>query len=445
MTAKPDSTHDAARRSWVASANTGATDFPIQNLPYGLFSESTGGERSIGVAIGDQVLNLRGVAEAGLLPEGCAAAARATLLDPLLALPGTELAALRERLVALLDAGAEERERLSPLLRAQNGVTMHRPTSVGNYSDFYAGIHHARAAGALLTPENPLPANYKWVPIGYHGRASSVQVSGAPVRRPLGQLPPAEVGGAPGYGPSGRLDLELEMGVVLGRGNARGEPVPVGQAAEHIAGFCLLNDWSSRDVQRWEMFPLGPFLSKSFATTVSPWVVTPEALAPFRVAAMARPEGDPAPLPYLLDAADQAAGGLDVRLSVLIRTARMRAAGEEPVVIITSNARHLYWTPAQMVTHHASNGCDLQPGDLLGTGTISGPTEAELSSLLELTVGGTRPATLPNGEVRRFLEDGDEIILRGRCERPGFAAIGFGECRGTILPAPGTAGEGARA
>jgi fumarylacetoacetase len=313
--------------------------------------------------------------------------------------------------------------------------TFHLPTRVANYTDFYAGIYHARSAGALLTPENPLPQNYKWVPIAYHGRASSVQIGWGPVRRPLGQRPPAAARESPSFGPCERLDFELEMGFYLGRGNRLGKPVPIAEASQEIVGFSLLNDWSARDIQRWEMFPLGPFLSKSFATSVSPWVVTVDALAPFRVPVLQRPEGDPLPLPCLFGKADQADGGLDIHLQVYLSTAQMRGANEPAAEILTSNAKYLYWTPAQMVAHHSVNGCNLQPGDLIGTGTISGPTRAELSSMLELTTAGERPVVLPNREQRSFLKDDDEVTFRGRCSRQGFVPIGFGSCVGRIAAA----------
>jgi fumarylacetoacetase len=306
---------------------------------------------------------------------------------------------------------------------------------VANYTDFYAGIYHARAAGALLTPENPLPQNYKWVPIAYHGRASSVQVGRGAVRRPFGQRPPSAAGQDPSFGPCERLDFELEMGFYLGGGNRLGKPIPIAEASQEIIGFSLLNDWSARDIQRWEMFPLGPFLSKSFATSVSPWVVTADALAPFRVPVLPRPEGDPRPLPYLFDETDQAEGGIDVRLQVQLSTAQMRGAREPAVEILTSNAKYLYWTPAQMVAHHTINGCNLRPGDLIGTGTISGPTRAELSSMLELTTAGQQPVVLPYREQRGFLLDDDEVTFRGRCRRQGFVDIGFGACVGRIAAA----------
>jgi fumarylacetoacetase len=430
-------THDPARKSWIESANNPTGDFPIQNLPLGVFSHSASDEPRPGIAIGDQILDLAAAYELGLLPESVPqGAVCSSSLNALFSLGQQSLRDLRRRAGELLDAGPTgetARAHAARLMRDMPSCRLHRPTALANYTDFYAGIHHAVAAGAQLTPEDPLPANYKWVPIGYHGRASSVQVSGATFQRPMGQHPPTCGDGVPKFGPCERLDLELEMGFYVAGGNQQGEPVPVGSAGEQIAGFSLLNDWSARDIQRWEMFPLGPFLSKSFATTVSPWVVTIDALLPFRMPTLARPDSDPKPLSYLLDVEDQASGGLDVALRVLLSTARMRAEGEQPVEIITSNAKHLYWTPAQMIAHHTVNGCNLLPGDLIGTGTISGPTDAELGSMLELTVGGKKPIALPNGERRSFLLDGDEITLLGRCERAGFVPIGFGACTGTVV------------
>jgi fumarylacetoacetase len=434
-----DKTHDPARRSFVESANDSETDFPIQNLPLGVFSTDDDPIPRIGVAIGDQILDLKRAAGSDLLPALIPRGALAQ--DTLNALCRQGRAVLRELRMAIADAldqkasGNAVRAQASHLLVEMSACTMHRPTRVGNYTDFYAGIHHARAAGALLTPENPLPQNYKWVPIAYHGRASSVRVGQGIVGRPLGQHPPTRAGSAPHFGPSEKLDFELEMGFYIAGGNPSGHPVPIGEAGEQIVGFSLLNDWSARDIQRWEMFPLGPFLSKSFATSVSPWVVTSGALAPFRVAAMTRPEGDPRPLDYLLNEVDQARGGIDIALEVYLSTEKMRHAGESPIRLMTSNARHLYWTPAQMVAHHTINGCNLEPGDLIGTGTISGPRPEELSSMLEFTEAGARPVTLPNGEPRGFLLDGDEITFKGRCRRAGFASIGFGSCTGRIVEA----------
>jgi len=433
-----DETHDLNRSSFIDSANDPAGDFPIQNLPFGIFSRASG-DAGPGVAIGDQILDLQAAHRSGLLPRDIPREALAHgSLNSLFALGRGPLRNLRRALSALLsdsDAGKPARQNATDLLAPMSDCHLHRPTEVANYTDFYAGIYHARAAGALLTPENPLPANYKWVPIAYHGRASSVQVGQGTVRRPLGQKPPSDAGRPPDFGACERLDFELELGFYVAGGNTVGDRIAIHDAGNHIVGFSLLNDWSARDVQRWEMFPLGPFLSKSFATSVSPWVVTVDALAPFRVPAMDRPIGDPQPLDYLCDADDQAAGGIDIDLKVFLSTAKMRSRGESAVEILTSNARHLYWTPAQMVTHHTVNGCNLQPGDLIGTGTISGPRDEELSSMLELTVGGTRPVTLPSGETRSFLADGDEITFKGRCQRENFSSIGFGSCTGTIMEA----------
>jgi fumarylacetoacetase len=431
-----DETHDAARRSFVASANNPFGEFPIQNLPLGIFSRGRDSRRSAGIAIGDQILDLHAAHRHGILPEGIPESALAeSSLNALFALGRQPLRKMRKSISEALDEGAmgeAARQRASDLLVPMSECIMHRPTAVPNYTDFYAGIYHAKAAGALMTPENPLPANYKWVPIAYHGRASSVQVGRGKVQRPVGQRPPSVDGGIPGFGACERLDFELEMGFYLAGGNRQGNSIPVSHANEQIVGYSLLNDWSARDIQRWEMYPLGPFLSKSFATSVSPWVVTADALVPFRIPAMIRPEGDPQPLDYLLDKSDQESGGIDVHLKVFISTAKMRAANEAAVEILHSNARYLYWTPAQMVAHHTINGCNLLPGDLIGTGTISGPSDAELSSMLEFTAAGTRPTTLPNGESRGFLVDGDEISFEGRCSRAGFASIGFGTCVGRI-------------
>ncbi|EGP08584.1 fumarylacetoacetase [Bradyrhizobiaceae bacterium SG-6C] len=430
-----DKTHDPELRSFIKTANDGVTDFPIQNLPLGIFSHRSK-EPGPGIAIGDQIFDLRAAHRLGLLPPDIPGEAiEQSSLNALFALGRDALTGLRHALSELLseaESSAPARRHAIDLLVPMSDCSLHRPTNVGNYTDFYAGIYHAQAAGALLTPENPLPANYKWVPIAYHGRASSVQIGRGDIRRPVGQLPPTQPGEAPEFGPCKRLDFELELGFYVTGGNALSESIPLKNAAGHIAGYSLLNDWSARDIQRWEMFPLGPFLSKSFATSVSPWVVTADALAPFRVPAMERLAGDPRPLGYLLDDDDQASGGLDIDLRVLLSTGRMRREGDMPAEILRSNARYLYWTTAQMVAHHTVNGCNLHPGDLIGTGTISGPRDAELGSMLELTAAGSRPITLPNGEMRGFLEDGDEITFRGRCQRHGFASIGFGHCSGTI-------------
>jgi len=429
-----DDTHDTARRSWAPGAD-GHADFPVQNLPLGVFSPPGGTPRG-GVAIGDGILDLAGLADAGPLSgqaRDAAQAASGPTLNPLLALGAGPRRALRAELFRLLtDAGAAGRVR--PLLHDTAGCTVHLPAAIGDYTDFYVGIHHATNIGKQFRPDNPLLPNYKHIPIGYHGRASSVRASGVPVQRPLGQTKAPDAAG-PSFGPCRRLDYELELGVWVGPGNGPGEPIPVGAAAEHIAGYCLLNDWSARDFQVWEYQPLGPFTSKNFASTVSCWMVTPEALAPFRIPQPPRPPGDPAPLPYLLDPADQAGGGLDLELEVLLLTPAMRGVGLPPHRIAVSNARHMYWTAAQMVAHHTCGGCDLRPGDLLGTGTISGPDAGSCGSILEASLGGQQPVVLGNGEERRFLEDGDEVLLRARATRDGYASIGFGECRGTIQPA----------
>lgn len=439
MKATLDQTHDPARRSFVETANDPLGDFPIQNLPLGIFSRGNSPTRSPGIAIGDQIFDLRAARELGLLQGAIPEAVLAeSSLNPLFALGRGSLRLLRHRVSEVLDAGETGefvRQHASALLVPMNECANFRPVAVPNYTDFYAGIHHAKAAGALMTPENPLPANYKWVPIAYHGRASSVQLGQGEVRRPIGQRPPLVHGGTPEFGPTERLDFELELGLYLSGGNELGTAIPVSGAGEQIVGYSLLNDWSARDLQRWEMYPLGPFLSKSFSTSVSPWVVTADALEPFRIPAMPRPQTDPQPLRYLLDQYDQDNGGLNIDLKVFLTTEKMRIANEKAFQIMKSNARYLYWTPSQMVAHHTVNGCNMQPGDLIGTGTISGPTEAELSSMLEFTFAGSRLVNLPNGERRGFLLDGDEIRFEGRCVRDRFVSIGFGACIGRIVAA----------
>jgi fumarylacetoacetase len=435
-----DRTHSPSRQSWVASAN-GHPDFPIQNLPLGVFTPPQGGGARGGIAIGEEVFDIAAALELGLLngaARQAAEAAAGATLNPLFALPHAARTALRARVSDLLDADGAERARIEGL----RGRLLHRaadcrlelPAAIGDYTDFFAGIHHATNAGKLFRPDNPLMPNYKYVPIGYHGRASSIVASGTPVRRPSGQRKPASET-VPSFSPSHNLDFELELGVWIGPGNALGAPISIADAGEHIAGFCLLNDWSARDIQGWEYQPLGPFLGKSFCTSISPWVVTPEALAPFRATQPKRPAGDPEPLRYLANAADQANGALDIALEVFLLTPGLAAKGLKPHLLAGSNTRHLYWTPAQLVAHHSCNGCNLRPGDIFGTGTISGPTDDELGSLLELSAGGKRAVELASGESRRFLEDGDTVILRAHCAREGFAGIGFGECRGTIMPA----------
>lgn len=432
-----DHTHDKARTSWVIDANDEHSDFPIQNLPLGVFSSTTGKAR-VGVAIGSKVLDLAQAHKLGLLNEEITQEhVNASSLN-LLFSEGLEAGLkLRHRVFDLLceHDPLDARKLADQLLHPIDSVTLHRPMDVRNYTDFYAGIHHAIRAGGLLQPDNPLPDNYKWVPIGYHGRPSTVKVSGTNVKRPLGQRVPAKPGMAPTFGRCEELDLELEMAVYVGKPTEWGSPVDINNAFDHIAGFGLLNDWSARDIQKWEMKPLGPFLAKNFGTSVSPWVVTSHALAPFRKQVPERPQTDPRPLPYLYSAHDQSHGAIDVELRVYCRTEKMRKDNEAAICIIGSNMLHLYWTPQQLLTHHTSTGCAMETGDILGTGTISGPVPEQLGSLLELTENGSKPITLPNGEVRGYLEDGDEITLTGRCQREGFRAIGFGKCTGTILPA----------
>ncbi|WP_417778483.1 fumarylacetoacetase [Stutzerimonas xanthomarina] len=427
------------QRSWVESAN-GHSDFSLANLPLGVFSRD-GDEPRGGVAIGDYILDLRAACDAGVFDgqaRDAAEAASGSSLNTLFALGASARKALRGALMDLLAEGSAQRERLQgmgeSLLQPMDRCQMHLPAKVGDYTDFYVGIHHANNVGKLFRPDNPLLPNYKYVPIGYHGRASTVDVSGATVKRPNGQtMPPGAT--EPSFGPSKRLDHELELGIWIGPGNARGESIPIDEASSHVAGFCLLNDWSARDLQAWEYQPLGPFLSKSFATSVSPWVVTPEALEPFRCAQPARAEGDPQPLPYLFDEQDQQQGALDIELEVLLLTAAMRDKGQPAQRIALSSTKNMYWTVAQMVAHHSVNGCSLQPGDLFGSGTLSGSSADSLGSLLEITQGGKQPLELSSGETRTFLEDGDEIILKARCRRDGQASIGFGECRGRVTPA----------
>ncbi|MGN6356494.1 MAG: fumarylacetoacetase [Novosphingobium sp.] len=426
-----DETHDPALTSWAPGA-AGHPEFPVQNLPYGLFSPA-GGEPRIGVAIGDGVLDLRACAERGLLPEPAAPAACAATLNALLALPVAARRTLRTLLSRLLTDEAH-RATLAPLIHAAAACTLHVPARIGDYTDFYVGIHHANNVGRQFRPDNPLLPNYKYVPIGYHGRASSIRTSGVPLVRPKGQRKAPDAA-APIYAPTARLDYELELGVWIGAGNELGEPIGIAEASDHIGGFCLLNDWSARDLQAWEYQPLGPFLAKNFHTTISPWVITPEALAPFRQAQPARPEGDPAPLPYLFDADDQAHGALALTLEVFLSTARMRKEGLAPHRLSRGPASNMYWTVNQIVAHHASNGCNLQPGDLLGSGTISAPTRDGFGSLMELTIGGKEPLALPGGEARGFLEDGDELILQATASRDGFVSIGFGDCRAIVLAA----------
>ncbi len=427
-----DETHDPALRSWVESAD-GHPDFPIQNLPLGVFSPPGGGARG-GVAIGDRILDLAAISRAGMLAGDAALAGRAasgSTLNALLALGAPPRRALRRQLSALLAAGRSDRERLRPMLHPAADCALHLPCAIGDYTDFYAGIHHATNVGRQFRPDNPLLSNYKYVPIGYHGRASSVRPSGTTVRRPWGQIKAPDAD-RPVFGPTRRLDYELELGVWIGPGNALGEPIPITAATDHIAGLCLLNDWSAREIQAWEYQPLGPFLAKSFLTTVSPWIVTAEALMPFRIPQPARPQGDPPPLDYLRDDADQAAGAFAIEVEAFLMTAAMRRAGLPPHRLGRAPATALYWTLAQLVAHHSSGGCNLTPGDLFGTGTISGPGPEGRGSLLEVSAGGTSPVPLPGGETRTFLEDGDEVIFAAHAWADGRVPIGFGPCSGIV-------------
>ncbi|MDE2368822.1 MAG: fumarylacetoacetase [Burkholderiales bacterium] len=417
-----DATHDPALQSWVDTANAEGCDFPIQNLPFGRYRVAHGAPWRIGVAIGDAVLDLGHT--------GLAAG------DDMRALLGLDPAARRALRLALsegLRQGSARRADWAGGLHACSAVELGLPCEIGDYTDFYVGIHHATAVGKLFRPDNPLLPNYKWVPIGYHGRASTINASGHAFHRPLGQIKGAD-DAEPRLAPTQRLDYELELGLVVGRGNAQGRPIPIAEAEDHLFGMTLFNDWSARDFQAWEYQPLGPFLSKNFASTVSPWIVTMEALAPFR-RAFERPAGDPRPLPYLDTEANRAQGAIDVGLEIWLQTAEMRRHGMPAQRIAQSNfADAAYWTPAQLVTHHSVNGCALHAGDLLGTGTLSGPRPEQAGSLLELSQGGKVPINLASGERRTFLADGDEVTLRGHCERAGARRIGFGACSARILP-----------
>jgi len=424
-----------ALKSWVDAANDPNTDFPIQNLPYGVFRHR--GQVNIGVALGDQIVDLRGCASQGLLsglPDDVVAACKRETLNLLMSLGPKSWSALREHLTALLDANqanGQTRSAVGALLVPMREASMELPAHIGDYTDFYASIHHATRVGKLFRPDNPLLPNYKYIPIGYHGRASSIVVSGKSIRRPWGQTKSST--GAPVFEPSKSLDYELEVGIFVGPGNPLGRSISIDEAEQHIFGFCLVNDWSARDIQSWEYQPLGPFLAKSFATTISPWIVPPEALAPYRVSTSARTEGDPAPLEYLRSSTPEKAG-IDLFLEVSIESERMRETGAAPLILSRGNLRDLYWDVAQLVTHHSSNGCNLRPGDLLATGTISGPEEGSEGCLLEMKCR-PNPIRLPSGESRTFLEDGDQISLRASAQRPGLPRIGFGECLGMIVPA----------
>jgi fumarylacetoacetase len=434
-----DASHDPMVTSWVPSAQAAGTDFPIQNLPLGVF-ETADGRVGIGVAIGDQVVDLRVAREAALLgslPAAIAAALEATTLNAVIALGRPALSAVRQAVQGMLRADTEAGRaapRVPGLLHPMASLRLRLPVEVGDYTDFYASVDHATNVGSMFRPDNPLLPNYRHVPIGYHGRASSIVPTGTPVHRPMGQVS-AKPEGPPTFAPTARLDYELEVGAVIGAGNPLGTPIPLAEAEAHLAGLVLVNDWSARDVQAWEYQPLGPFLAKNFATTISPWLVTLDALAPYRVPARARTADEPAPLPYLTDGRDQTQGGFAITLEVWIRTARMREAGTPAERLSRGSFAQMYWTLGQMLTHHASGGCNLRPGDLIASGTVSGPEQSSRGCLLELTWRGAEPVTFSNGETRAFLADGDEVILRGWCEAPGRVRIGFGDCRGTVVGA----------
>ena len=439
MTILLNETHDPALRSWVASANMPGTDFPIQNLPFGVFRRFAQDEAfRVGVAIGDQIVDLSAAHARGLFvgtASKAALMARGSALNGLMAMGPAAWSQLRLALSRLLREGASESSRLAECLVPQSDVVHAVPAQIGDYTDFFTSHYHALNAGRVFQPGNPMLPNFKWLPIGYHGRSSSIEISGGSFHRPWGQSrAPGEE--APSFGPSQRLDYELELGAFIGAGNRHGQPIAIDKSEDHVFGLCLLNDWSARDVQSWEAMPLGPFLAKNFATSLSPWIVTMEALAPFR-GALPRAHDDPPTLPYLHAAGGDGQAAIDIELEVRLESA---AIGREGVVLTRTNYRHAYWSLAQMVAHHTSNGCNLRPGDLLGTGTQSGPTRGEEGCLLELTCGGKEPLRLPNGEERAYLNDGDTVVMRGWCAREGHVRIGFGECRGTVAPQLGNAG-----
>ena len=431
-------THDPALQSWVASANTANNGFPIQNLPFAVFRVA-GSSQAFrpGVAIGNQILDLGALAQAqpfsGLAAQALAAC-QATSLNGLMSLGQAHWSALRLELSRALRQQSALQNVLQPLLVDQAKAEFSMPAQIGDYTDFYISLHHATNVGKQFRPDNPLLPNYKWVPIGYHGRASSIGVSGQAFPRPIGQTRPAAEGGTPNFGPCQRLDYELELGIFVGQGNPQGERITIDQAESHVFGLCILNDWSARDLQAWEYQPLGPFLAKNFASTISPWVVTLEALAPFRTE-FKRDAADPQPLPYLSSDQTKAAGAFDIGLEVQLTTKQSRSANAQPAVIARSNFKEAYWNIAQLITHHTVNGCNLNAGDLLGTGTLSGPKPEQVGSLMELNNGGKNPINLPWGEQRTFLEDHDEIIIRAQCQKDGYPTISLGQCAGMVLPA----------
>lgn len=438
MSVQLNETHNPALRSWVASANSSETDFPIQNLPFGVFRRAGSNEHfRIGVAIGDQILDIHLAQQAGIFAEvtnsALANALAASSLNALMNLGNGVSSQVRVALSKALREGASAQEKLVGALVAQSEAEYALPAHIGDYTDFYTSIHHATSVGKLFRPDNPLLPNYKWVPIGYHGRASSIGVSGQQFRRPIGQTMPPNAT-SPSFGPAKRMDYECEVGVFIGQGNTLGDAINIDQAEQHVFGLCLLNDWSARDVQGWEYQPLGPFLAKNFASTISPWVVTIEALAPYRKA-WQRDAADPQPLAYLEHADLRTTGAFDIQLEVLLHTEKMRQDGVPAQRLSLSNFSHSYWTVSQMVTHHTVNGCNLQAGDFLGSGTQSGPLPEEAGSLLELTEGGKKPIVFSNGEQRVFIEDGDSIIMRGWAQKDGSPRIGFGEVEGRLLPA----------
>ena len=430
-------THDINLTSWVESANIKGCDFPIQNLPFAEFrTKNTNEEFRGGVAIGDQVIDLAKLSHLNIFTGDAKTAldaASESTLNTFMGLGEQYWSALRLALSKALREGAQQQKEMQSTLIAQADIEFSLPCRIGDYTDFYTSIYHATAVGSLFRPDNPLLPNYKWVPIGYHGRSSSIDVSGQTFHRPKGQTkaPDADT---PSFGPCKRLDYELELGIYLGKGNALGDAIAIENAENHVFGFCVFNDWSARDLQAWEYQPLGPFLAKNFASTVSPWIVTTEALAPFRTS-WTRDDNDPQPMPYLESAANREQGAFDIQMDVKIQTQKMRDENHQPTQVSTSSFKHSYWTVAQMVTHHTVNGCNFMPGDMLGSGTQSGPTHEEAGSLLELSRGGKEKITLSNGEQRSFLEDGDNVIMRGWCEKPGYARIGFGSVESTVLPA----------
>ncbi|MFZ6645876.1 fumarylacetoacetase [Undibacterium sp. TJN25] len=432
-----NATHDPARRSWLDSANQADAEFPIQNLPFGVFNDGAG--QRAGVAIGDQIVDLAALLELGLLDGIAAEAARACAggrLNGLMALGPRHASALRAALSDLLRSDSPQLGQVlaqcERILVPMAQVSMALPCEIGDYSDFLTSLHHTERHGRYKGLADPLPPAFKSLPIAYHGRASSICVSGAPVVRPHGQY--KNKAGEVEYGPAPMLDFELELAAFVGRGNQLGRPIPLGLAGEHIFGYCLLNDWSAKSIQWWEQV-LGPFLGKSFVSSISPWIVTQEALAPFRLPSPPRPAGDPAPLPHLADARDQAEGGIDIDLEALLSTPARRAAGEGPLRITKTHLQNLYWTFGQMMAHHTSNGCNLRPGDLIGSGTISGADDSARACITELTNAGKDPLKVGPEEFRTALEDGDEIMLRARASRDGMVSIGFGECIGRIEPA----------